>query len=80
MVEYLINHLLDLAHNLNLRPGDRTKIEIAVNEDNFVWKTTSKYGRRPQNTNGRISQQPLVGSCSYFTLKTRGPTQNWKLL
>jgi hypothetical protein len=42
MVEYLSNPLLDLAHILNLRLGDRTR--IAVDEDDLLWKTTS-YGR-----------------------------------
>ena len=42
-VEYLSNHLLDLPQLLKLSFGDQTKAEIAVNEDELGWKTTSKY-------------------------------------
>ena len=37
-------------------------------------------GRRPQNIESGISQQPLIGSSSNFTLKLRVPNQNQKIL
>ena len=37
-------------------------------------------GRRPQNIESSISQQPLVGFSSNFKLKLRGPNQNQKCL
>jgi hypothetical protein len=40
MVEYLSNPLLDLAHILNLKLGEQTR--IAVDEEDLSWKTTSK--------------------------------------
>ena len=42
-VEYLSNHSLDPPQILNLSSGEQTKILNALNEDDFQWKTTSKY-------------------------------------
>jgi hypothetical protein len=67
MVEYLSNPFLDLAHILNLRLGEQTR--IAVDEDDLLWKTTS-------NNKSEISQQQLIKPFSTFKLKPLGPNQN----
>ena len=42
-VEYLSNHSSDPPQILNLSSGDQTRRINAKNEDDFQWKTTSKY-------------------------------------
>ena len=41
-VEYLSNHWSDVHQILKLSLGDQTKIENAWNEDDLLWKMTSK--------------------------------------
>ena len=42
-IKYLSNHLSDLPQIENLSQEDQIKIENAWNEDDFQWKTASKY-------------------------------------
>ena len=42
-VEYICNHCLDFPQILNWSLVHKTKIKNAWNEDDFQWKTTSKY-------------------------------------
>ena len=86
-VEYLSNHLLDIAQILNLSLDDQTTLYmvqilwIKTNfngrwppmEDDLQWKTTYN-GRWPQNIESWISQQPLIESYSDFKLQLIWPT------
>ena len=42
-LEYLSNHLSDFPQILSLSLGNQTKLKNTQNEDNFQWKTISKY-------------------------------------
>ena len=42
-IEYLSNHGSDFPQILNFSLGDQTKIKNTQNEDDFQWKTASKY-------------------------------------
>jgi hypothetical protein len=40
----------------------------------------TRNGRRPQNIERGISQQPLIESSSKFKLRLWGPNKNWNFL
>ena len=65
---------MDLYENLNLRKiYHKEGIKVNIKDDH-----TTSNGRRPQNMESWISEQPLIQSSSNLKLKPRRPNQNRK--
>ena len=69
-VEYLSNHWSDLSQIWNLSSGDQNKPNSKMRKT----KMTSN-GRRPQNINSWISQQPLTDLPQIWDLSSEDQTK-----